>query len=138
MSDILVVLFLDHVDHVVHGDPAHQPAVMIDHGDSHQVMVANKGAHLFLIQAGLDDDDVGDHDLADGLIRPRQQHLPVGHRPFQHTRLVHHENGKKIVQRDAFHVFSDILQGFGHRLTGDHPHHVRVHDAARRFLAVGE
>ncbi len=50
--DVLLRLLLDHVDHVVDGDHADQPAGVVDHRRRDQVVLAEDVGHLLLVHRG--------------------------------------------------------------------------------------
>ena len=54
LEDVLLGLLLDHVDHVVDGDHAEQPAGRVDHRRRDQAVLAELEADLLLVHVDRD------------------------------------------------------------------------------------
>ena len=52
LEDVVLGLLVDHVDHVVDGDHAEQPAVAVDHRGGDQGVAAEGARHLLLVGLG--------------------------------------------------------------------------------------
>ena len=60
---VLCGLVSDNVDNVVHGDHAHEAAVVIHNRERQEVVFGDQSGRFFLIDGNLSADRIGDHDF---------------------------------------------------------------------------
>ena len=131
--DVLGRFVFDDVDHVVDGNGADQPVLIIDDRDREQVVVGDILGHLFLIRVDPGADQVGGHDALQRRLSGHQQQTAQGDDPDQMPSLI------DDVEIEHHLYFARTLQGLNRFTSGQvlrQREHRRVHDPTGGLLRV--